>query len=150
MKIINRIPINNYISVCIVEYDDPVIIDNFNNRYQIFITCLNLEKYHLPTSKLKYSYFYLDTGHINNTKIPIKSDINPNKIVILTPLEYYTKLIYDKSYDDCLTYINNVQNIKSKLKKYFKIYLDFNINIFSLFRVLLIHTISNNISTHHV
>jgi len=106
MNIIDNYQIDDKLSLRIIEYDDLIIINNFTHRCQIFLNYKNKKNF-IPKSKLKYTELFLNDNEINQNIFILNSDIN-NTPIYLNPIQYYTKHIFDKTYDECISYVNNI------------------------------------------
>lgn len=119
MRIVTQEKLSNNFGLSIVEVDDPIARQNFENRFQIVVEVD--DKKIFPREKNKFlsfkekNYFY-----------QIMSD-KTNKPVLVNEVLYHEKQMCDKSYEECSVVLNkyffmyhNGIDLKLELKRLYK------------------------------
>ena len=90
----------NGIELSIIELDNPIIVQNFEKRFQLLLRVNN--KNIFPKSKFKFFEF-----EKNDHLYTLISEKTGEKIVVNQVL-YFKKQICDKSYDECTNTISSI------------------------------------------
>ena len=93
MKVIARQELPNGVNLCIVEVNNPIIQNAFDDRFQILVEIGN--KKFLPKSKRPYINFKENNYLYILKSKKISSDIE------VSPELFYEKKLCDKTLDDC-------------------------------------------------
>ena len=116
MKIKYRKKISSNIKLSIVEIDNPIVVNNFNRRFQVLLEIQNRRI--LPMLKNKFCEF-----ESNNYIYLLKSEKN-NNFVELNEILFHEKQLCDKTYEECtnelirfVTMSKKGKNVKRALKR---------------------------------
>lgn len=119
MKVKTSETLPNGIGLSIIEVDDPIAVEHFQNRFQLVLVVK--EKKILPKLKNKFKKFESCPYIYNLRSDKTGENVRVNEIL------YHEKQICDRSWDDCVTelmeYIsmyNRDENLKKQLKRVYK------------------------------
>jgi len=117
--------INDDLKFFIIEQKNPIIIENFNNRYQIFANYK--DNILFPQKIFKYLHFKSNDNDINSLFL-IQSELN-NSTILINKFDYYEKQICCDSLEFCENYIQEYLNnsnqkiyMKNLINDYFEYY----------------------------
>lgn len=119
MKVKTSETLPNGIGLSIVEVDNPIAVEHFQNRFQLVLVVK--QKNILPKLKNKFRKFK-SPPYIYS----LKSDVTGENVQV-NQILYHEKQICDRSWDDCVTelmeYIsmyNREEDLKKQLKRVYK------------------------------
>ena len=112
MKVNFSYTLPNDIGISVMEVDDKIVKKNFNNRFQVV---LEYEyKKIFPKEKKKYLKF-------KEKRIveQLKSDINKKKTIELNQIQYFEKILCDKTLEQCNDEVLNYLQLYNEDKNLF-------------------------------
>jgi len=112
MKVNFSYTLPNDIGISVMEVDDKIVKKNFNNRFQVVLEYE--DKKIFPKEKKKYLKF-------KEKRIveQLKSDINKKKTIELNQIQYFEKILCDKTLEQCNDEVLNYLQLYNEDKNLF-------------------------------